>query len=253
MVKAMCNWRAGEFFGKKTEALRSEFFAAGNPELAAQFAWRDARLSHIKNGIYGEMFCAAMLAAAFVLDDPLPIVEAGLAEIPHTSRLHAEMQQVIAICRNHSDGGIGVPPVQSKRKSTGGTPVPPTLLPFENVLNEICTLLGHYHPVHTNHNAALVIAALLLGRHDFEKIITLAVMGGWDSDCNGATAGSIAGAMLGKEKLPTKWTAPLHDTLNSQIINYHPIPITECARRSLEITKMVREKDTLKKVERFRD
>jgi ADP-ribosylglycohydrolase len=206
-----------EWIGAQIRADSWGYAAPGNPELAADFAWRDARLSHIKNGIYGEMLCAALSAAAFALDDPQEIVEAALAEIPQTSRLYQEMQQVIEICDVHGNEFAN----------------------FESVLNQIYDLLGHYHPVHTNNNAGLVIAALLLGGHDFEKVITFAVMGGWDSDCNGATAGSIVGAMLGARALPQKWIAPLNDTLNSQIIGYHPIAISECARRSVEIARLV--------------
>lgn len=205
-----------EWIGAQIRADSYGYAAPGDPELAAEFAWRDARLSHVRNGIYGEMFCAAMIAAAFALREPLQIVEAGLAEIPQQSRLYREMRQVVEICRRHNND----------------------FAQFEVVLDEIYALLGHYDPVHTNNNAGLVVAALLLGGHDFEKVITLAVMGGWDSDCNGATAGSICGAMLGAKTLSTaatKWIEPLHDTLNSEIIGYHPIAISECARRSVSI------------------
>lgn len=206
-----------EWIGAQIRADSWGYAAPGCPELAAEFAWRDARLSHVKNGIYGEMLCAALIAAAFALDDPKAIIEAALAEIPATSRLYQEMRQVIEICARHGNDAAQ----------------------FEAVLDEIYALLGHYHTVHTNNNAALVLAALLLGGHDFEKVIAIAVMGGWDSDCNGATAGSIAGAMLGARALPEKWIAPLHDTLNSQIIGYHPIAISECAKRSVEIARIV--------------
>ncbi|MFA7236902.1 MAG: ADP-ribosylglycohydrolase family protein [Phycisphaeraceae bacterium] len=194
------------------------YAAPGNPELAAEFAWRDARISHVKNGIYGAMFMAAMIAAAFAGDDPMAIVEAGLREIPEKSRLHVEMRQVIDICKKYDC---------DPRK-------------FEAVHEEIYGLLGHYHAVHTNNNAALVVAALLLGGHDFEKVITIAVMGGWDSDCTGATSGSIAGAMLGAKRLPTKWTGRLNDKLMSQVDGYHPIAISECASRSAEIARKIK-------------
>lgn len=206
-----------EWIGAQIRVDSYGYAAPGNPELAAEFAWRDARLSHVKNGIYGAMLCAAMIAAAFALDDPKAIVEAGLNEIPQTSRLYQEMRQVIAICEKHNNDFAN----------------------FEKVLDEIYDLLGHYHPVHTNNNAALCIAAVLLSGGDFEKGITLAVMGGWDSDCNGATVGSIVGAITGAQNAPTHWTARLNDTLKSQIIDYHPIAISECARRSVEISKIV--------------
>ena len=206
-----------EWIGAQIRVDSFGYGAPGDMELAADFAWRDARMSHIKNGIYGEMFVAAMIAAAFVYDNPSQIIQAGLNEIPATSRLYAEMIQTIKICRRHNNNPAH----------------------FEAVLNEIYQLLGHYSCVHTSNNAALVVASLLLGDHDLEKVLTIAVMGGWDTDCNGATAGSIAGAMLGAKALPRKWVDPLHDTLNSQIIDYHPIAISECAQRSLAIAKKV--------------
>ncbi len=190
----------------------------GNPELAAELAWRDARISHEKNGLYGAMFMAAMIATAFVSADPLTIVQSGLAQIPNTSRLHEQMQKTIAICQQ-----FDCDPNE-----------------FEKVHDAIEKLVGHYHPVHTNNNAAMAVVALLLGGHDFEKVISLAVMGGWDTDCNGATAGSICGAILGAGNLPAKWTSRLNDRLESSVVGYHPIAISECAKRSLEIVKHTR-------------
>lgn len=190
----------------------------GNPELAAELAWRDARLSHVKNGVYGAMLFSAMIAAAFATDDARLIVDAALAQIPQRSRLATEMRQTIAICEKHGCDAAK----------------------FEDVLIEIEKAFGQYSPVHTNNNAALVIAALLLGKRDMEKVITIAVMGGWDTDCTGATAGSIVGAMVGASKLPGKWTEPLHDTLNSELTGYHPAKISSCARKSLQIVQKSR-------------
>lgn len=206
-----------EWIGAQIRVDSYGYAAPGQPALAAEFAWRDARLSHVKNGIYGAMFCAAMIAASFTTRDVRAIVEAGLAQIPRTSRLHAEMRQVIAIC-----------------EKAGGR-----FEAFEEVIAEIYAFLGHYNPVHTNNNAGLCVAALLLSGGDFSRGITLAVMGGWDTDCNGATVGSIVGAICGGKNAPEHWTGRLNDTLNSLIIGYHPIAISECARRSTVIAQKI--------------
>lgn len=204
-----------EWIGAQIRADHFGYAAPGNMELAADFAWRDARMSHVKNGIYGEMLCAAMIAAAFISDDPLEIVNAGLAEIPATSRLYAEMKQVIEICRKYEYSAAS----------------------FEAVLDEIYKLLGHYNAVHTNNNAAIVVASLLLGRHDLEKVISISVMGGWDSDCNGATAGSIMGCALGTRGIPAHWVQPFQDTVRTDLLGMPTLKISDLAERTFQVAR----------------
>lgn len=209
-----------EWIGAQIRVDGYAYAAPGDPELAAEFAWRDARISHVKNGIYGAMFCAAMIAAAFTATDIPSIIESGLAEIPQTSRLYKEMRQTIAICQKHGNRFEN----------------------FEAVFEEIYALLGHYHFVHTNNNAALCVAALLLGQADFHKTITMSVMGGWDTDCTGATVGSIIGAFGGGRNVPHHWTHRLNNTLKSQVLGYHPIAIDEAARKAVAIARKVMSK-----------
>lgn len=206
-----------EWIGAQIRVDSYGYAAPGNPELAAEFAHRDARISHAKNGLYGAMFCAAMIAAAFTSDSIDEIIEAGLAEIPSTSRLYADMRKTIEICAAHGN----------------------RFEAFEAVIEAIYVEFGHYDPVHTNNNAALCVAALILGGGDFHRAVTFAVMGGWDTDCNGATVGSIMGAMLGVGGIPEHWSGRLNDTLMSMVPDYHPIAISECARRSLTIARAI--------------
>ncbi len=55
------------------------------------------------------------------------------------------------------------------------------------------------HWVHAVNNTALLTYALAAAGGDFDRSICLAVMGGWDTDSNGATAGAVAGALGGTD------------------------------------------------------
>jgi ADP-ribosylglycohydrolase len=60
--------------------------------------------------------------------------------------------------------------------------------------------LDGYHRVHTMDNAEVVTAALLRGKGDFSRTIGLAVEAGLDTDCTGATPGSVFGALYGNRE-----------------------------------------------------
>ena len=92
---------------------------------------------------------------------------------------------------------------------------------------------------HTLNNAALTVAGLLYGKGSYEKTIALTVMGGVDTDCTGATAGSIVGAMLGARRLPRKWTRPLGDRAESYIIGRRRWRSSDIARRFCRIAAQV--------------
>ena len=86
--------------------IRADFWGwccAGNPERAAEFAWRDASWTHVANGIYGEMFIAALQAAAFVESDPERLIEIGLSEIPARCRLAAAVREGVAKAKELPD------------------------------------------------------------------------------------------------------------------------------------------------------
>ena len=73
---------------------------------------------------------------------------------------------------------------------------------------------------------------LLHSGRDYEKAIAIAVMGGWDTDCNGATAGSVMGTLLGAKALPAKWIAALHNRISSIVIGFTDMKISELAART---------------------
>ena len=181
----------------------------GAPRRAATLAFRDAMLSHVRNGIYGEMFVAAMIAMAVVEEDPLEIVTSGLAFIPPDSRLAQAVRFALSL--------------------PGDEPT------WEGAVNRLYERFGHYHWVHTVNNAALVVAALIYGGGDFERSVCNVVMGGWDTDSNGATVGSILGTMLGAKRLPARWIDPLGNRIRSSLRGFDNSAIELLAHRTLKV------------------
>ena len=104
---------------------------------------------------------------------------------------------------------------------------------WETALDQLHEEFGHYHWVHTINNAALVTAALIFGNGDYEQSICNVVMGGWDTDSNGATVGSIVGTMLGAENLPGKWIDPLNNQIRSSMKGFDRSRFTDLAKRTV--------------------
>lgn len=183
-----------EWIGAQIRADYFGYINPGNPEAAAEMAWKDASVSHIKNGIYGEMFVAAMLAGAAVTNNPKQVIKIGLGQIPSTSRLYEKVSEII----NMHDSGVGLDECYRKIHSVFD----------ENSSHGWC---------HTISNAMIVVMALLYGS-DFSDAVGIAVQTGFDTDCNGATVGSVYGMMNGIESIGEEWTSPINKKLKTNII-----------------------------------
>lgn len=198
------------------------YVCPGDPERAAGMAWRDAYLTHRKSGLYGPMWVSAMNAAAFMLLDMEQIIRAGLAQVPANSRFAEAIQRVIGWY--HADGDWWRTGLRIREH------------------------YDQYGFAGTINNACCVAAALLYGWGDgtdspaaiYERTITIAVQLAYDTDCNGATAGSVAGMVLGAAALPQKWIGPLNDTLRTCVVGFGQVSIAEMARRTYELSRIVR-------------
>jgi ADP-ribosylglycohydrolase len=80
-----------------------------------------------------------------------------------------------------------------------------------------------------------VAAGLLWGDGDFARTVGLVVQAGWDTDSNGATAGSASGALQGAAALPPAFTEPLGDLVHSAIAGYDKARISDLAERTLRL------------------
>ena len=80
----------------------------------------------------------------------------------------------------------------------------------------------------------IVAAALLCSGQDYGRSICLAVQAGFDTDCNGATVGSVLGMMLGEDGIPETWAAPVHGRLETDIFGVNEISLKEAAETTLK-------------------
>lgn len=203
-----------EWIGAQIRADYFGYINPGNPALAAEMAWRDASISHTKNGIYGEMFVAAMLAVAAETNNIKDIILGGLAEIPHTSRLYKE---IISVLDGFEDGISQSECFKAIHKKFD-----------EHIAHDWC---------HTISNAMIVAASLLYGQGDYGKSICIAVEAGFDTDCNGATVGSVLGMANGIDSIPDYWTKPINDILHTSIFGVNTVKISDRVKLTLEHIK----------------
>lgn len=198
-----------EWIGAQIRGDLFGYICPGDMKTAAEMAWRDASISHVKNGIYGEMWVSAMLAKVAVCDDMRTVVRSGMRQIPKESRLYEELSEML------------------RRYDAGETAARTAAY----ILEKYNENNGH-HWCHTISNAAIVALGLLWGEMDFTRTMGLCLTMGFDTDCNCATAGSVLGMMLGAKKLPEAWIAPLHDTVLSGVDGFGLVRISDMAART---------------------
>ena len=203
-----------EWIGAQIRADYYGYIFPGDPEKASEAAFKDASVSHVKNGIYGEMFVAAALAVAACTDNTIDIIKCALSYVPATSRFYEEVSSVV-------------------EKYENGATKDEVFAYVHDCYDEYS---GHGW-CHTNPNAMIVVASLLYGNGDYGKSICLAVETGFDTDCNGATVGSIFGMAHGIKAIPEYWTKPINDTLETLVFGVGTVKISDRVRLTLEHIK----------------
>ena len=189
--------------------IRTDFWGYIHPsdiKAAAKDAHVDCSFSLTKNGIYGGMFVAGAIAGAMSKNPSVDlIIKSGLSAIPKKSRLY---ETVTDVCAWWDELGA-----------------------WEDVADKIYEKYGHLPFAATLNNMAMVTLGILAGELDYTKSITIATMAGIDTDCNAGTVGSIIGAAVGIDGVPSRWYTPLNDTIKSTVAAFGDVKISEVIRR----------------------
>jgi ADP-ribosylglycohydrolase len=184
------------------------YVSPGDPAQAARLALVDARLSHTGNGLYGEMWAAALVASALASDSAAAAFDRAIPVVPAGSRL----REVLVVVRAMRDEGAD----------------------REAALDWVDRSLGRYPWVHTLNNAALIAIGLLWGT-DLLDALHGTISGGRDTDSNGATVGSVWGALTGTAGVPAEMVGTTHVHVRSAVRDFDRIRIDELARRTLRL------------------
>jgi len=181
------------------------YVCPGWPEKAAEMAFRDAYISHRRQGIYGEMFFAATIAAAFTVEDPLDALEIGLTEIPCECTLAQQLRWALRVA--------------------------PRILDYRQAREAVDRRFPGMHKVHTINNACLTVWGITIGGTDLTRVIGETVAMGLDNDCTAATAGSIVGAVVGKQGIPEHWYRRFNNTVHSYLMRHKRFAISALVNR----------------------
>lgn len=153
---------------------------AGDPERAADLAYKDACVSHYREGIWGAQAVAVAVSLAMIDADVEEIIEAIFKIIPQDSWFYETLNRAINIVKK-ADGDIASAwmPLHNELFSTHRSTVAEAL--------------------------PEVFGCLMLENKSFKSGLILAGNFGRDADTIGAIAGAVLGAKYGAQNIPDRW------------------------------------------------
>ncbi len=182
------NWRDSNGAWIRTEIWAS--LAPACPEIAAKYAIEDAKVDHGSGeGTVAAAFVAAMESAAFAISDIRACIDVGLANIPEESRVARSVRLVIECYESGVDVKEARERILEQNKDIGD---------------------GWFE---APSNVGYAVLGLLYGEGDFKKSMIYAINCGDDTDCTGATVGSMLGIIGGTKGIPSDWRGYIGDTI----------------------------------------
>ena len=202
-------WNPGnELCGAAIRVDAYGYAAAGNPALAAELAWRDSSITHVRTGIYASMYIAAAIATAFVAKKPMDIFSVALQFVPRMSRFHQVMTDCFTMVSEAGDWLEGYQKINEK--------------------------YGEYGHCQLYQECGQLINSARFAK-DVSHAFCMQVAQGCDTDCFGEIMGSIAGAYFGPGYLDERWLAPFNDDLRTSLGSFHERSLHAVTKRMAQL------------------
>lgn len=198
-----CDW-----IGAQMRGMVCGMLAPGDPLEAARLGHVDAVISHARNGVYGEIYAAALTSLAFVMDDPRAILLEGARYIPAKSEYAAKLDFCFDVVKTETDPQIAWSRLDKH---------------FER-----------YNWIHAYPNLAADLFALWYGGGDFTETMALLARAGNDVDCNGGLVGNVLGVL---RAVPQDWAGPIGDLLETYIKGKERLSIKALAEKTARLAK----------------
>lgn len=217
--------------------IRSEIWAClspGHPEIATLYAYEDAIVDHSHEGLFSEIFCAAVESAAFVENDKFKLIDIGLSYIPVDCGVAKGIKTVIECYKS------GMTWMEARKKLLNA--VPGTCGEWAGEAWDDIDIPAGEIGWDAPSNIGIIIIGWLYGGDDFGRSLCIAVGCGEDADCTAATLGSILGIIQGINCLPAKWIEPIGNKIKTLCLNLGdqgiviPKTIDELVKRILKLT-----------------
>ncbi len=171
--------------------------APGRPERAGEFAFRDAAISHYREGMEGAVFAAVLMSLAFDASETEPLLRHALRFVPEGGAFAATVDAAIDACHRYGDA--------------------------MRVMDALAPSIDRYHWIHTLPNTACVVTGLILGEGDFERSVLTTLACGVDTDCSVGQAAALLGGLLGTKGIPERWSAPIGSRLQTYVDGFEEI------------------------------
>jgi autotransporter-associated beta strand protein len=194
-----------------TEALGAA--APGMRQRAADLAGACGSVTNSGYALHAAQFYAAMYATAPFETNVETIVAKGLEVVPTSSRSHEVIQNVVNwYLADKADQSLNWQSTQEKI--------------YDNYVSAAGSHNRYIGWVESTVNLAMTTMAILYGQGELDPTVEIAVNGGFDSDCNPATAAGLVGLMKGYSGLPPGVTSAASNTYQFALLQNMPTSTT---------------------------